>query len=87
VGEFLQCLKILQYHPSRDRDLIDLEERGLKYLLHLGEATSGKWSNDSQSFYDQYHSIYCATIGLLPYYYSEVCVFRGGSVDVAVDVV
>lgn len=64
--------------------MIDLEERGLKYLLHLGEATSGKWSNDSQSFYDQYHSIYCATIGLLPYYYSEVCVFRGGSVNVDV---
>jgi hypothetical protein len=66
-------MKILGYHETKDPDLARLEHRAIDYLLKTGADTRGKWTRDDQGFYDKYHSAYCAVIGILPYYFSEVC--------------
>jgi len=67
VGEFLHCLRILQYDPRTDPVAVtDLVEQGMDFLLdterQLGRR--GTWVPDSRDFYTRYHAVYCAIVGL-----------------------
>lgn len=77
VGEFLQCLRILQYDPRIDpTGLTDLMEKGMDFLLHTERqlGSRGTWVSDSIDFYTRYHAVYCAVVGLAEsrFSYAEV---------------
>lgn len=78
VGEFLQCLRILQYDPRTDPSaLTDLVEKAMDFLLHTERqlGSRGTWVSDSSSnFYTRYHAVYCAVVGLAEcrFTYAEV---------------
>ena len=69
VGEFIQCLKIMQVTKESDPDVWGLIEIGYKYLIAKEQEKGGKGTfvHDRESIYDRYHSSYCASIGLLDY--------------------
>eukprot|EP01032_Pedospumella_encystans_P017555 gene17555-20000_t len=70
VGEFLHCLRVLQYTPARDPDLEQLFQDGMDFLLqrekHYG--CMGRWvatcRSKREDIYTQYHACYCAVVGL-----------------------
>lgn len=68
-------MKILQYHPLRDPAFVAVETRALTFLLDLGKAYGepARWKPNEASYYDQYHTAYCAAIAMLPYYFTHVC--------------
>jgi hypothetical protein len=43
--------------------------RGVQYLLGREKSlrSKGHWVKPSKSFFQQYHAIYCALVGLLPF--------------------
>ena len=72
VGEFLQCLKILQYHSDDDPELRFIVQEAEDFLIRTEKTyTRGMWKNASNSVYDQFHTTYCAAIGLLEYGFSQ----------------
>lgn len=81
VGEFLQCLKILQFTPESDPDLVPMFLLGVKFLIseEKDAGCKGVWTSKSGKSrlgkakdYDRYHASYCATIALMDYSFSEV---------------
>ena len=86
VGEFLQCLKILQFTPESDPELIGLFTMGVEFLIaeerERGSkgiwvtkkevGNTGKWGERGARVYDRYHASYCAAIALLDYGFLEV---------------
>ena len=77
VGEFLHCLRILQYDPRTDpAALTDLVEKAMDFLLHTERELGcrGTWVSDSIDFYTRYHAVYCAVVGLAEsrFSYTEV---------------
>ena len=71
VGEFIQCLKIMQVTKRSDPLIWPLIEMGYKYLVAKEEkgGKKGMWVSDRETLYNRYHSSYCAAIGILDYYF------------------
>lgn len=69
VGEFLQCLKILGMEEWQDQDVWYVMTVGYEYLMKLEYSLQGmgRWIT-SRNAKDQYHTSYCASIGLLEHY-------------------
>jgi hypothetical protein len=79
VGEFLQCLCILQFTPETDPELVPIFEAGKKFLIRAEakQGNCGLWRTHnapleerltvSARIYDKYHSSYCASVGLIDY--------------------
>lgn len=86
VGEFLQCLRILQFVPEADPELVELVLLGVRFLLaeerergckgvwvtKREKGNSGQWGSGEERAYDRYHSSYCGAIALMEYCYVEV---------------
>ena len=86
VGEFLQCLRILQFTPESDPELVELvllgvnfliveeRERGSKgiWVTKREKGNSGQWGSGEERAYDRYHSSYCGAVALMEYCYVEV---------------
>lgn len=62
-------MRILQYNPEFDTDLIDVDSQASQFLYERGNNPEaiGQWASESQSLYDRYHSCYCAALGLVSY--------------------
>ena len=71
MGEFIQCLKILQYNPEDDPTLVPIVNSGIDYLLYINAKVKvdGMWTSHSCEYEKMKHTTYCATMGLLDYYY------------------
>eukprot|EP00474_Spongospora_subterranea_P008283 CRZ08741.1 hypothetical protein [Spongospora subterranea] len=63
IGEYIQCLRIM----GADESDVHVQ-RGVAYLLQKERSlkSKGSWIKSTRSFYQTYHSIYCALIGLNP---------------------
>ena len=67
VGEFVQCLYILEVTRHSDPLLWPRLRQALAYLLDVERrrGSKGVWSKQGDKVYDRYHSSYCAVIGLM----------------------
>ena len=63
VGEFVQCLRLL---GLSDEDFA--VQRGVRYLLGREKSlkSKGEWVKPTRKFFQKYHAMYCALIGILP---------------------
>jgi len=71
VGEFIQCLKIMQVTKASDPEIWVFIEKGCEYLVTKEQERGGKglWVPERDGLYNRYHSSYCSAIGLLDYHF------------------
>lgn len=64
AGELVQCLRILGMHED-DFPI----QKGVLYLLGREKSlkSKGHWIQNSKYFYQRYHAIYCAIVGMFRY--------------------
>ena len=77
VGEFLLCLKIMQYSAKRDPGVTPLVDRAKRFLLNTEKRSDGKPIGEWKGFnskgdkhhkrYLKYHAAYCVAVGLVEF--------------------
>ena len=92
VGEFIQCLKIMQVTERTDPLIWPLIVMGYKYLVAKEEkgGKKGMWVSDRETLYNRYHSSYCAAIGILDYHFMSndglrLCPVRSRAVNLMIN--
>eukprot|EP01034_Spumella_vulgaris_P026895 gene26895-33544_t len=73
VGEFIHCLKILQYTEESDPQLAVIIRHGMDFLVETERSlgAEGLFVARSADFKDRYHASYCGAVGLLDSPFSE----------------
>jgi len=76
VAEFVHCLKILQYTPASDPELVPLVERAYEYLLSVEEGFGGTGSYCREDIRNKtsdqpYHASLVAAFALSDFNFSE----------------
>jgi len=73
VGEFVQCLRILQVTEERDPEIWPLVQQCMAYLIETERkrGSKGLFSSTTCPLYTRYHASYCGAVGLIDYAYLE----------------
>mmetsp|Transcript_31529 Transcript_31529/g.40541 ORF Transcript_31529/g.40541 Transcript_31529/m.40541 type:complete len:984 (-) Transcript_31529:506-3457(-) len=73
VGEFVQCLRILQVTEERDPDIWPLVQQCMAYLIETErkKGSKGLFVSTTCPLYSRYHASYCGAVGLIDYVYLQ----------------